>query len=88
VIVIAASPAVLLDAGLNVAVAPGGNPLVPNRMLDLKPFTMFSVTVEVAVPPGEPPITLGDADSEKLPTRTVIVWLWHIWPLVPVIVAA
>ena len=79
-------PEAVAVAGLNVPVAPLGNPVVPNVTVELNPPAIVSVAVYVA---GAPAATVADAGvSVKLKffTVSVIVLVWTIDPLVAVMV--
>lgn len=66
---------VLVDAGLNDAVKPAGNPVTVRSTALAKPFCPFTVIVLVAVPPGAMVRLADEAASVKLGdgTLTLIV---------------
>lgn len=76
--------------GLNVPVAPAGNPLTLKFTFTLKPFTAPTLTVDVVLPPGATVALRGVANSVKLGVRatfSVTVAVCVSEPLVPVIVS-
>jgi hypothetical protein len=74
-------------AGLNVPVAPEGNPLIVNATDPVKLFTALTVTVSVVLDP--PAVTVGvlvDADTVKFLTASVTVAVLLTPPFAAVIV--
>ena len=83
-------PDPVIEAGLNVPVAPMGRPLTEKLTAELKPFKPVTVGVKVVLLPWVTVCELGDAASVKLAgglTTSVTVELWTRLPLVPVIVS-
>ena len=80
---------VVVEAGLNAAVTPLGNPDADKLTLPLKPFTGLTVTVSAPLAPCVMLTLFGDADRLKSGAAftvrlTVVVWVRL--PEVPVIV--
>jgi hypothetical protein len=86
VTVIVVLPLAELLAGLKVAEAPEGSPVVPNVTAEENPPVIVSVTTEVPLAPAARLTVVGEADSEKLWIVSVIVLVCVRVPLVPVIV--
>ena len=83
-------PAPVIDVGLNVPVAPVGNPLTLIATAELKPPVAVVVAVYVVPLPCTTVRDAGDAATEKSGgtfTTNVTVELWTSVPLVPVIVS-
>jgi hypothetical protein len=68
---IVVDPDVVTEAGLNVAVAPEGNPVTVKPTVPVKPLTGLTVAVYVVLPPGTTVRDAGVAESVK--SETVIV---------------
>jgi len=83
-------PDPVIEAGLNVPVAPMGRPLTEKLTAELKPFKPVTEGVKVVVPPWITVCDPGDAASVKLDggfTTSVTVEVWTRLPLVPVVVS-
>ena len=82
-------PAVVTDVGLNVAVAPAGNPLTVRATAPVKPFTAADVGVYVVPAPCATVCVAGDAVNVKSGgalTSKVMSAVWTRLPLVAVTV--
>ena len=80
----------MTEVGLNVPVAPVGNPLTVKATAELKPFAPVTVGVYVVLPPWITVCELGEAVSEKVGARfttSVTGEFCTRLPLVPVIVS-
>jgi hypothetical protein len=88
VIVSVVEPAPLSEAGLNEAVAPDGNPVVPKLSPELGPLGAANVTVYCALPPAETLWLPGETESENVCTLSVMLAVCTRRPLVPATVSA
>src|SRR5580765_3185942 len=80
-------PTELIEAGLKLAVAPAGNPLMLRFTVPLKPFWFPTFTVKVVLLPTGIVCDAGVAETEKSVTTSVTVSLCVRLPLVPVTVS-